>query len=178
MFVTLPTPSRFLTNSFRWLGSGIRGCGNAPSVLRFSCKSSSCPALCQPRAYSANTVSCSTSPSVAGGWGGGPAWTPCLPRGSASVSSPGQPSGKNFVLRSDLPLPLPSLPPCSPSLGMQAPPWSSSHPRPIHLSAPRGWQGGAGRKEPACSSRHPFCWRLLPCGALVDLCVAVGEVIA
>lgn len=113
-----------------------------------------------------------------GGGGGGPAWTPCLPRGSASVSSPGQPSGKNFVLRSDLPLPLPSLPPCSPSLGMQAPPWSSSHPRPIHLSAPRGWQGGAGRKEPACSSRHPFCWRLLPCGALVDLCVAVGEVIA
>lgn len=149
MFVTLPTPSRFLTNSFRWLGSGIRGCGNAPSVLRFSCKSSSCPVLCQPRAYSANTVSCSTSPS--GRWRGGPAWTPRLPRGSASVSSPGQSSGKNFVLRSDLPLPLPSLPPCSPSLGTQAPPWSSSHPCPIHPSAPEAGKGVLVGREPACS---------------------------
>lgn len=43
VFVTLPTPSQFLTNSFRWLGSRIWvGSGNVLSILSFSFNSSSC----------------------------------------------------------------------------------------------------------------------------------------
>lgn len=46
LFVILPTPSQFLTNRFRWLGSRIWvGYGNALSIFSFSFNSSSRSAL-------------------------------------------------------------------------------------------------------------------------------------
>lgn len=53
----------------------------------------------------------------------------CYLPDDVSISSPGQFSAENSVLRFDLSLP-PLIPPCSPSLGRQAHIWSSGHPLP------------------------------------------------